>query len=59
LIGSDEFKTLMLKYDYIYIGYASKEFESDFFIKYNTVDKPQGLFKIQKNNNNFLFVKYN
>jgi hypothetical protein len=49
----------MLKYDYIYIGYASEEFESDFFINYNTVDKPQGLFKIQKNNNNILFVKHN
>ena len=59
LIESIEFKNLMLKYDYIYIGYASEEFESDFFIKYNTVDKPQGLFKIQKNNNNILFVKHN
>jgi hypothetical protein len=59
LIESDEFKNLMLKYDYIYIGYASKEFESNFFSKYNTIDKPQGLFEIQKNNDNILFVKQN
>ena len=59
LIGSDEFKTLMLKYDYIYIGYASKEFKSDFFNSYNTSNKAQGLFEIQKNNENIIFVKHN
>ena len=59
LMNSDEFKNLMLKYDYIYIGFSSEEFESEFFNKYNTLDKSQGLFEIQKNNDNILFVKHN
>ena len=59
LMETDEFKNLMLKFDYVFIGYASEKFESDFFNNYNTIDKPEGLFQIQKSNDIILFVKIN
>ena len=57
LMNLTEFEKIMLEYDYLYIGHASEEFQEDFFSKYNTQDKPQGLFKILKKNNNIFFIK--